>query len=155
VFRLDRRGSIWFGHGSAFRILRSSLAGDTIAEILLDATPAPVTPAELAAWEASETVTRFRDMGGRLDLDRIPRTKPYFDGLYVDPDGYLWVSVPVREGEVHFRLFDPEGRHLGALQLTGLTHYAYVPMVVRGGRLHLIGRDELDVQRVYVYEIER
>jgi hypothetical protein len=30
-----------------------------------------------------------------------------------------------------------------------------VPMVVRGARLHLIGRDELDVERVYVFEIER
>jgi len=155
VFHLDGRGSLWFGHGSEFRILRSSLAGDTLAQILLDATPAPVTAAERAAWVASENVKQFRDMGGRLDLDRIPGAKPYFDGLYVDPDGYLWVSVPVREGEVQFRLFDPEGRYLGALQLTGMTRDPYVPMVVRGGRLHLIGHDELDVQRVYVFEIQR
>jgi hypothetical protein len=155
VVHPDGRGGIWFGHGAEFRIIHASLAGDTLAEILLGVEPAPVTEAEVAEWEAGETVKQFRDMGGRLDLDRIPGTKPYFDGLYADPDGYLWVSVPVREGEVQFRLFDPEGRYLGALQLTGMTRDPYVPMVVRGGRLHLIGHDELDVQRVYVFEIQR
>jgi hypothetical protein len=155
VFHLDGRGGLWFGHGSELKIFRSSLAGDTIAEILLDAMPAPVTPAELAEWEAGETVKRFRDMGGHLDLDRIPRVKPYFDDFYLDPNGYLWVSVPGADMEVMFRVFDPEGRYLGPLRLTGLERDRWVPMVVRGARLHLIGRDELDVERVYVFEIER
>ena len=155
VFHLDGRGSIWHGHGSAFRILRSSLAGDTLAEILLDVAPAPVTADELAAWETSEDVKQFRDMGGRIDLDRLPKTKPFFEGLYVDPDGYLWVSEPAGAAEVVFRVFDPEGRYLGPLQLTGMSYYNYAPMVVRGDRLHLIGRDELDVQRVYVFKIQR
>jgi hypothetical protein len=155
VFHLDGRGGIRHGHGSAFRILHTSLAGDTIAEILLAAEPTPVTSAELAEWEAGKFVEQFKQMGGRLDLDRIPKSKPFFDGLYVDPDRYLWVSVPAGAMEVAFRIFDPDGRYLGWLRASGLKGDAYVPMVVRGGRLYLVGRDELDVQRVYVFQIER
>jgi hypothetical protein len=155
VYHLDGRGGLWFGHGAEFQIVHASLAGDTIAEILLDIEPAPVTEAEVAEWEAGESVTQFRNMGGRLDLERIPKVKPFFDDLYLDPDGYLWVSVPGADMEVMFRIFDPEGRYLGPLRLTGLERDRWVPMVVRGGRLHLIGRDELDVERVYVFEIER
>jgi hypothetical protein len=155
VFHVDGRGSIWHGHGSEFRILRTSLAGDTIAEILLDVAPVPVTAAELAEWEAGPSVKQFRDMGGRLDLERIPKVKPYFDDLYVDPDGHLWVSVPAAPMEAMFRVFDPDGRYLGMVRATGFERYPYVPIVVRGGLLYLVGRDELDVQRVYVFDVER
>lgn len=155
VFHLDGRGSVWHGHGGEFRILRTAFAGDTLAEILLDAQPAPVTAAELEEWEAGQSVQRFKEMGGRLNLDRIPKVKPFFDALYLDPDGSLWVSVPTGAGEAVFRVFDPEGRYLGSLRATGLERDPYVPIVVRGGRLYLVGRDELDVQRVYVFDIER
>jgi hypothetical protein len=124
-------------------------------EIRLAATPAPVTAAELTEWEAGQSVKRFREMGGRLDLNRIPKVKPFFDGVLVDPEGYLWVSVPAGVMEVVFRVFDRDGRYLGALRMTGFERDRYLPPVVRHGRLHVVGRDELDVQRVYVFAIER
>jgi hypothetical protein len=118
VYHLDHTGTLWHGHGSEFRVFRSTLDGDTLMEILLDAVPAPVSAEELAEWESGAGPTRFREMGGRLDMSRIPRTKPYFDDLYLDPDGFL-------------------------------------RPVVRNARLHVVGRDELDVQGVYVFDIAR
>jgi hypothetical protein len=155
VYYIDDAAGLWHGHGHAFRLFRSSLAGGLLMEIALQTEPAPVTAAELAAWEASESVVRFREMGGKIDMDRIPKVKPFFDGIMVDPDGFLWVSVPAGPLETRFRIFDRDGRYLGPIRVDGLTLDSFVPPVVRNGRLHVVGRDELDVQRVHVLTIER
>ena len=121
-------------------------------EIVLDAVAAPVTDAELADWEGRESTKRFRQMGGQI---QVPKMKPFFDGLYLDPEGYLWASVPGGPMETAFAVFDPEGRFVGRLQLNGLKRDTHLEPVVRNGRLHLVGRDELDVQRVYVFRVDR
>ncbi|MBA2669694.1 MAG: 6-bladed beta-propeller [Gemmatimonadetes bacterium] len=155
VHHLLRDGDVWHGHGSEFRLVRSNLASDTLMEVLLAADAAAVTPAELADWESSATVARFREMGGRLDMSRIPRTKPFFDSLYRDPDGFLWVSVPSGPEDTLFAIFDPEGRYLGRVGVEGFRRLQWVPPVVRNGQLYLAGQDELEVPRVHVYRIER
>lgn len=155
VRHLDRHGELWFGHGGEFRVVHAALEGDTLTEILLDATPTPVSDEELEEWLAGSSVQRFRQMGGDLDLERIPESKPHFDGLYVDPEGYLWVSVPAEPMRVVFAVFDPDGRYLGRLEAEGMRRTPWVPPVVRGDRLHFVGSDELDVQRVFVYGIQR
>jgi hypothetical protein len=155
VYHVDAEETLWHGHGGEFRIVRSSLAGDTLLEIVLDAAATPVAAEELAEWETQPSVARFREMGGRLDMSRIPRTKPYFDGFYRDPDGHLWVSVPGPPRHTIFTIFDGDGRHLGRLEMRGIVRDVFVPPVVRNGRLHLVGRDELDVPGVYVYRLER
>jgi hypothetical protein len=155
IYLLDREGTIWHGHGGEFRIARSSFEGDTLMEIVLDATGTPVAQEELAEWESAEAVTRFREMGGNLDMSRIPTVKPFFDDLQVDADGFLWVSVPSPPNQVLFSVFDPDGRFLGRLQADGMERDTSVPPVVRNGRLYFVGRDELDVQRVYVFRIEK
>ncbi|MFL5542499.1 MAG: 6-bladed beta-propeller [Longimicrobiaceae bacterium] len=154
VYHLDGHGGIWHGHGSRFRLVRSTLAGDTTLEILLDAAPTPVTAAEIQEWESDPGIAQFKQMGGRLDLSRIPRTKPFFDGVYADPDGTLWVSVPGGPTGAVFALFQPDGRYLGRLRVNGFSRNL-VPPVVRNGRLYLVGQDEMEVQRVYVYRIEK
>jgi hypothetical protein len=156
VYHLDKRGRIWHGFGSEFRVFRSSVAGDTALEIRLDAQPAPVTKAEVEEWEQGESVKRFRGMGGQLDMSRIPKVKPFYDGLYVSPDGDLWVSVPAAAGEATFAVFNAEGRFLGRLSAKGVTRYPYLPAaVVHNDRLYLVGQDELDVPKVFVFRIEK
>jgi hypothetical protein len=155
VYRIDDDGMLWHGHGSEFRLFRSTFDGDTLLEIVLDAAPTPVTDAEIADWESGQGVAQFREMGGRLDLDRIPRTKPHFNDIHVAPDGHIWVSVPSAPRTAQFAIFAADGRYLGRLHLDGLTRDATVPLVVRNDRLYVVGRDELDVQRVYVYRIQR
>lgn len=155
VYYLDATGRVWHGHGSEFRLLRTTLAGDTLMEIILDAPPTPVTPAELTEWEQmqSDSIERFRGLGGELDMSRIPKVKPFFDGLYLDRQGYLWVSVPGRHRETVFVLFDSEGRYLGRLEASGFVWNRHVPPVARNERLYLTGWDELDVPKIYVFRI--
>jgi len=155
VYQLDPAGRIWHGHGSAPRLVRTGFEGDTTMEVLLDATPAPVTSAEIAEWEAGEFVKQFREAGGRIDLDRIPKVKPFFDGLTVDPAGNLWLSIHAAPMETVFAVVDSGGRYLGRVQASGFRRNSYVPPVVRNDRLYLSGFDELDVPKVYVFRIAK
>jgi hypothetical protein len=152
---LDGDGEVWHGHGAEFRLVRSTLSGDTLMEILLDAEAASVTAAELEEWERGPGVVRFREMGGQLDMNRIPRSKPFLESVYRDPDGHLWVSVPSGSDETVFAILDADGRYLGRQRLEGVRRLRWVPPVVRNGRLYLVGQDELEVPRVHVYRIER
>lgn len=152
IYHLDARGSIWHAHGAAFRVVRSTFGGDTLTEIALAVEPAPVTEEELSAWEGRESTKRFRQMGGEVEL---PRTKPFLDGLNVDPDGYLWASVPGGPTETIFAVFDPEGRFLGRLTLSAVMRDPAIEPVVRNNRLHFVTRDELGVAQVRVYSIEK
>jgi hypothetical protein len=154
VYRLDPAGNVWSGHGSAFRLLRTTLAGDTTMEIVLEATPRPVTEAELAEWEQDERVKEFRARGGQIDPDRIPKTKPFFDGLHFDPDGFLWASLPGAPGEATFAVFDSTGLYLGRVVAMGVHRNTNVPPVVRNGRLYLAGHDDQDVPKVFVFRID-
>jgi hypothetical protein len=153
VYQLDLAGRIWHGHGSAPRLVRTAIEGDTTMEVLLDATPAPVTDAEIAEWEAGEFVKQFRERAGRIDMDRIPKVKPFFDGLIVDPEGNLWLSIPASPIETGFAIVDSSGRYLGRVHASGFRRNARVPPVVRNSRLYLTGFDELDVPKVYVFRI--
>jgi hypothetical protein len=54
-----------------------------------------------------------------------------------------------------FAVLDTDGRYLGRLQVDGMEREVYLRPVVRNGRVYWVGRDELDVQRVYVYTIDR
>jgi hypothetical protein len=130
------------------------MAGDTLQEIVLEGVPAPVTPEEFAEWETGPYVEQFRAMGGDLDMGRIPKVKPFFDDIYVDPDGYVWLSIPSGPAEMEFALVDPDGRYLGRLSAE-VRRDVFLSPVVRDGKLYVVGTDEFDVQHVYRFRIEK
>lgn len=88
-------------------------------------------------------------------MERIPREKPFFDDIFLERDGHVWVSVPAPPGEARFRVFDPDGRYLGPLRIEGLRLNSTVSPVVRDDRLHVVASDELDVPQVRVFRIAR
>ena len=145
-------GSLWWGHGSDYRILRLSPAGDTLREIVSAAAALPVTAEDIAEWEQQPGTRSFLDMGGRIERDRIPRQKPYFTELYIDPEARLWVDVPTVDGITAFDVFDADGRLLGRLS-TGVRRLRWVKPLVRNGRLYVVAADELDVPNVHVLRI--
>ncbi len=155
IYTLGGPDRIWHGHGSAPTVFLTSFAGDTLTEIVLDLMPAPVTDAELADWEAGPAVKQFREMGGKLDMDRIPESKPFFDDIAVDPEGDLWLGLPAAPAQSAFAVVDPEGRYLGRFDIAGMTRTTWLHPVVRNGRIYWVGTDDLDVPHVYVYRIEK
>ncbi len=94
--------------------------------------------------------TAFRQLSRDAEL---PETKPAYSRILVDPDGFLWVADYPAHGDqhTHWKVFDPEGGWLGTVE----TPY--------GGYIHQIGDDfllgiwvdELDVEQVRMYRIER
>jgi len=155
VHYLDGKSGVWYGHGRNPAVYHATVRGDTLAEILLGTEPVPVSPDEVTEWLAQPSIEQFRTLGGKLDADRIPRTKPYFDRITSDAEGNLWLTVPAGPQQVLFAILDPEGRYLGQLKVDGVRRDAYLSPLVRNDRLYFVGRDELDVQRVYVYRVNK
>jgi hypothetical protein len=155
IYSLDGEGHIWFGHGGTPTVYRGTFEGETLSEIAVNWTPHPVTDEEVAEWAAGESVQRFRDMGGDLDLHRIPASKPFFDDIVIAEDGHVWLTVPAGVDETVFAVLDPDGRYLGQLTLSNVARVDYVRPVIRNDRVFFVGTDEIGVQRIYVYKVER
>lgn len=152
VYELDGHGGVWFGRGDQFHLYHVTFDGDTLREITLEARPVPVTQDELDEWLASESVERFESRGGEIDTDRIPKVKPHFDGLTLDPGGNLWVSTPAAPGRVRFAVFDSIGRYLGPIAFDG-ERVPWISPMVANDRLYVVVEDELGVNRVRVFRI--
>jgi hypothetical protein len=144
VWTLTPRGDLWMGVNDRFRLHRIAFSGDTLRVIEKQFTPIPVTPDDRA--KAVEPLSWFREQGGRIDLARIPATKPAFSRPFEDEEGNLWVALMDGSGEaISFDVFDPEGRYLGVVRAP------VQPMldpVVRDGAMYMIVRDELEVSYV-------
>lgn len=151
IYELDGDGGVWFGRGDQFRLFHASFGGDTLREIVLAAEPVPVTKPELDAWMESEAVQSFVENGGEIDTDRIPTSKPFFDGLSIDAEGNLWASIPAGPNEVRFAVFDPEGRYLGRLGFEGAQRVSWLRPVIAAGRLYVVTQDELGVHRIRTF----
>jgi hypothetical protein len=147
-------GTLWLGHGADLHLFRT-LEGDTLREIRGSVERAPVSREEIDEWRAGSSVERFLEMGGDLDMDRIPAEKPAADRIYHDPDDYLWVAFPGGERETRLAVFDPDGRFVALHPLPGVVMPFAVPIFVRDDRLYLVARDDFDVEGVEVFRISR
>lgn len=143
VWRYDQRGFIHSGVTDRYRIVRHDPAGDTAQIIDLPFHPLPVSAKERD--EAIERLEWFTKQGGKLDLSRIPRTKPAFQNFFTDPDGYLWVMPTTTTAEKgrRFDIFDPEGRYLGPV-VADFASTSYSPVVI-GDRFYTVTQDELEI----------
>lgn len=137
---------------------------------------APVTPGEKA--EETEQVTRDlrqTQPDWRWNGPPIPDRKPFFRRIHAGRDGRIWVevalagvqvedpaydprnpeSVPDRWREpVALDVFEPDGSYLGRIR-TPLGFSTFPIPVFDGDRIWAVTRDELGVQRVVRYRVER
>lgn len=147
---LSPQGTQWGLFTGEYRMFELSLAGDTLRTIGKAFDPLPVTAEDREA--ARESMTWFTDQGGKIDMSRLPDTKPPVQRMFVDDDGRIWVArtSDLPDGQLH-DLFAPDGRFLGPVRLP-------VPMPtigrVRDGYIYGVTRDELDVQYVVRARIE-
>lgn len=141
-----------------FDVAFHSLDGTLERRIRLAAEPRAVTDADIEAFR--RLTLEETSEGRRPDVERTLRNVPYPDvmpaigDLIVDESGRLWVSdyMPeYEEGAVGWRVFDPEGRYIAAIDLpNGLD-------VQQIGEDWILGRwtDDFDVEHVGTYRLER
>lgn len=155
VWSLWPRGGVTVFDGLEYELQRVARGGDTVRTIVLDRPRAPVTPAERDSALSAFAETA-RAMAGDATPEREPRVpdrKPAVRSLFEDDRGHLWVE-PYREAgaPVAYDVFDRGGRYLGSVEMPPEVAPG-AAAVVRGERLALIMRGELDAPVVAVFEI--
>lgn len=150
--------SLFLGHSGSFEI-RVLGADGTLRQLIRRAgDPLAVSEAEVALL-TEERLGQVDDENYRREMSRVlemmppPEARPAFSGLLVDDAGNLWVGETVLPGEPnHWSVFDPEGRMLGTLALPGDD---FRPFHIGDDFILGVASDELDVQRVRMYEVEK
>lgn len=118
VARLSAEGNFWALITDQYRLLELGPAGDTLRTITKEFTAPPVTDADRE--QAREGLKWFTDQGGRIDMSRIPSTKPAIETFFVSDDGHIWVelvTIDDEEAGTRHDVFDPQGRFLGTVSL--------------------------------------
>ena len=170
---------VYFGVGDRAEIQILGEGGRAARLIRWKADPQPISESD---WQAyGEERERFLAVnprsaaftpppGVRPDPDQMPvyagegHASSYESGFHVDGEGNLWVRHyrrqslfffssthrPIRPPE-HWWVFDPAGRWLGGVETPG----NFLVKSISGGLLLGISWDELDVEEVRAYRIEK
>jgi hypothetical protein len=121
-----------------------------------EAEPLPITEAEIEAWrerlaQAYAPKLSREQVLEVLDQVPVPKFRPPFSRIFLDPEGDLWVEKGPGPGDLAiFLVFDPEGALLGRVEVP--------PVRVLGiGKDYVLGvyEDEVGVQYLQVYELLR
>jgi hypothetical protein len=153
-WRLAPSGSIWGMLSGNYRFFELTPEGDTLRTLTREFDPLPVTGADMA--EAEAELEWFTDQGGKVDLSKIPDTKPATEEFLFDDEGNLWVFPVTKREDQGTRLdvFDPIGRYLGRVRLPFALSRRPYPLI-RGSTLVGVTEDELEVPFVVRARIEK
>jgi hypothetical protein len=151
---LGRDGDFWATDGGGpYVIRRQSAAGDTLLIIERDYEPVPASAEALA--EAREQMVPPDGMSSEdNDPGRIPGVYPPFESYHVATDGSLWVTRQGADGAHDLDVFTPDGIYLGAVESDVDLAGVRVGLIT-ADRVHLVERDDLDVQYVRILRIQR
>lgn len=174
VFPPLERRSVTAGGGEPFRLLVGNQSAPEFHEyrdgqlrriVRWARDPRPFTESELEAWRARhmEWLAGTGSGGPSVGLTRseaervlsaadLPPSRPPYADLHVDSRGCTWVGDARLEfrDPGRYRIPSPDGRWLGAVTLPPLS-------VLEIGEDYVLGlfRDDLDVQHLRVYRLER
>lgn len=155
VWALWSGGGMVGGQGEEYRLHYVGFGEDTVRTVALERPRSPVTDAE-----RDSVLAVFREVEGDFAGDaspdrrpRVPRLKPAVRSLLEDDGGHLWVRPYGARGDrPAYDVFDPAGRYLGTVELP--VEPGFVRPAVRGDRMVVVTRDELDVPEVVALRIE-
>ena len=88
-------------------------------------------------------------------LTEFPKTKPAFDTLLVDSESNILVHTVRKDTEgasPKFDAFDPEGKYIGTVKITGLKGFPRAALVEKDG-VWIIEWDEDEQVQVIKYRI--
>lgn len=148
--------------GDEYRVLSFDAQGDSVVVLDLGVPPAPV-PAGEAADSARAFGIRLdsipvplSEVNGMSDVaqsGQLPRVLPQITGLYVAPDGDLWVRRWPMEGQSVFDVFDLSGRPLRTVRVPALLRPVPPPFVSEDRVLGVVRDPVTEVERVAVFGV--
>ena len=147
-------GVLYSAWGYFYRVAVTTAEGDTLRVIKRDLPTEPIPDEEWDAGSADYEELRER----RPDASCEPRSytrpdrRPFIEEIFIAPDGKLWVDV-IRNAGNRWEFFDSEGRLLGGVPAVPYKERT-VP-VFRGDYLVTIRQDDLDLDHVDVWRLER
>jgi hypothetical protein len=120
--------------------------------------PRPVTDDNLESFLKTR-LDAISDPGRRQTMERSyrdiphPSTMPFYEAALLDDGGNLWVHEfqPAPAALPTWTVFDPDGRMLGAVSMPD----RFRPMQIGADFVLGLWRDELDVQHVRMYRLEK
>lgn len=159
LFRLDSRGRLWYAQTREPWVHRWSPSSDLERTVGRPFDPPRVRPADLRAALGQEQVDELRSaVGAAAWADftaRIPDTWPHLEGFFLDDADALWImrtSEEKGDGRLLMEVYDPDGAPLA----TARAAFEADPIPrVRAGLLAGVARDDLGVESVVLYRIER
>lgn len=149
---------LFLGPTDAFRIEVRDGGGRLLRSIRVPHEPRPVTP-ELREAFIEERVAEREDPEARREAREnyeeipFPERVPAFADLLADADGRVWAQeypLPGEEG-TRWTVFDPTGVRLGTVALPD----GFEPLEVGEDAVLGRARDELDVERILLYPLEK
>jgi len=171
--QLERRGRP-FGHATAFaaagdrfyvadnetyEVRVYSISGQLKQVIRKQATPLPVTAADVRAYEdsvlASGDAMQRRQMRAMFaNLPPAPTAYPaYAPNILIDAEGNLWIRESSRQGaqQVQWSVFAPSGELLGSLEMPPRLDLLEV------GTDYVLGlaRDDMDVEYIMKHRLRK
>ena len=158
-WRFDRTGHLWESTSDRFHFVRRTLDGERNRIVRRDHEPVAVTRAEAdSIREVMEEQIGASGAGANPEVEGsldAPPHKPAFSTFLVDDRGGLWVE-PHRaadDPERRLAIFDPEGVHLGEVEVDPGLQLVLVLPVFRDEHLYAVVTDDLDIPSVVRYRI--
>lgn len=153
-WQLSARGTIVAVLTDEYRFIEFGPEGDTLRTITREFDPLPVTAEDRDS--AVIEMEWFTRQGGKIDLTKLPSSKPALQSFFWDDEDDLWV-LPIVEWSRLYRVadvFDSTGRYLGEVELPFALATFPVPRI-RNNVLYGVTTDELDVPFVVRARIEK
>lgn len=147
-------GVMYSAWGWFYRVAVTRGEGDTLRVIERTLPAEPITDEDWAAGSAEydEARERWPDASCNPRGYSRPERSSFINEVFVSPDGRLWVDV-IRNAGNRWEFFDSEGRLLGGVPAVPYKERT-VP-VFRGDHLATIRRDDLDLDHIDVWRLER
>ena len=147
-------GVMYSAWGWFYRVAVTRGEGDTLRVIERTLPAEPITDEDWAAGSAEydEARERWPDTSCNPRGYSRPERSSFINEVFVSPDGRLWVDV-IRNAGNRWEFFDSEGRLLGGVPAVPYKERT-VP-VFRGDHLATIRRDDLDLDHIDVWRLER
>ncbi len=152
VWRLDAEGRMWWAWTERYAVYVGIESDHPIAG--RQRNQVPVTKMERD--DALSGLSRFRQVGGRVDPSRIPNVKPPMRSFFLDDVNRIWLMPELANGETGrvLEVYNADGVQQMEVALPVQLSASPQPLF-RHGYIYAVERDEFDVPYLVILRIDR